>query len=541
MFLLCLPAYAQKLELPLIFNDGMVLQRDSDVRFWGWAEAGSEIIIHLGDYSQKTVTDDDGNWETYLPPQEAGGPFEISISGDETITLKDVYFGDVWLAGGQSNMEWKLEWKVDNWEEEIARSAEFPEIRFFEVPQATSYKPQQKLTGGEWKTAHPDNAGNFSAVAWHFAKLNNLEKGVPVGIVESNWGGTPAESWTPATRLLSVKGYEEAAKEVLDTAKVWEEEFAKNEEREEQKWALVESPEVGLQNGVHQTDFNDSEWKVISLPTEKPVTDVVWLRRSFIVDDAEIESARLFSGDVVQESFFFINGKEVGAKSWQQSHTEFEVGSELLKSGENVIALRAVNSWDNNVMVGGNNNISLTINDKKLDLTGEWKYSNTIEPKMPKVTRYEWVPAFLYNSMIHPLAGYSMKGAIWYQGESNVEENQFYNELFEAMIEEWRSSWGQGDFPFLFVQLANYLDKKDQPFDSGWARLREAQTQALQLKNTAMATTIDIGVADDIHPRNKQDVGKRLWLAAEKVVFGKDVVYSGPAYRDHSVEGNKVR
>lgn len=535
--------FAQNLKLPLVFNDHMVLQRNADIRIWGWADAGTQVTINLNDDSRKTTASlNNGTWETLLPAQKAGGPYTMTVSaGAESRVLRDVYIGDVWVAGGQSNMEWKLNWVVENWEEEVDKSGDYPEIRFYDTPRATAPSPQKELPGGEWKIANPDNAGNFSAVAWYFAKLNHADKDVPVGIVESNWGGTPAEAWTPADRLLTVEGYMEAAKRVLDTDVNWKNEFAKNEERQQRKNTLVADPSIGIEAGVHQPDFDDENWDQVILPTIKPLSDIVWLRKTFTVNQNDISSAELFTGDVSQESIFYINGEEVGRKGWQKSNTSFEIDPAVFESGTNMIAFRAVNSWNNQVNIGGKHNIFLAINGDTLDLTGEWKFSNKVEPEMPEVIRYEWEPGFLYNAMIHPLAGYTIKGAIWYQGESNVGANQYYNELFEAMIEEWRKSWNQDDFPFLFVQLANFLQKRETPYDSDWARLQEAQTQTLSLTNTGMATIIDIGDANDIHPRNKHDVGKRLWLAAQKVAFGEQLVYSGPMYRGHTVEGNKIR
>ncbi|MEX2604770.1 MAG: sialate O-acetylesterase [Gracilimonas sp.] len=536
-------AIAQNLTLPLVFSDQMVLQRDADIRVWGWADAGTKVSVQVGEDSRTTTADfKEGRWETLLPAQKAGGPFTFSISaGEENITLKDVYIGDVWVAGGQSNMEWKLNWEVENWKEEVANSGDYPEIRFFDIPQTTAYNPQVQIPGGEWKIANPDNAGNFSAVAWYFAKLNHAEKDVPVGIIESNWGGTPAESWTPATRLLDVEGYQAAAKEVLDPDRNWDVEFAANEERIQKRNELVGSPELGVEAGVHKADFDDSNWDTVTLPTEEPLTNVSWLRKSFTVEDTDIESANFFTGDVYQVADIYINENFIGRKDWQEASGTFSIDTDFLKTGTNQVALRVTSNWNNRIVMSAQDEISLTTNGDVWPLTGDWKFSNSVEPEMPEIVRYAWTPGFLYNAMIHPLAGYSIKGAIWYQGESNVGANQYYNELFEAMIEEWRKSWNQDDFPFLFVQLANYLQKRDEPYDSGWARLREAQTQTLSLANTGMATIIDIGDADDIHPRNKHDVGKRLWLAAEKVAYSKKLVYSGPMYRGHVVEGNKIR
>ena len=206
--------HAQDLRLPRLFSDHMVLQRETPLKFWGWDTPGQNVSISLNGIEEITTTNNDGYWQLYFPEQTAGGPNQIIISGSESITLNDIYFGDVWIAGGQSNMEWKFSWVVDGWEEEVANS-DFPEIRFFEVENDLSYKKEQHLGSGEWKIASPDNSPEFSAVAWYFAKQNHLEKGVPVGIIDSNWGGTPAESWTPTDKLQTVPGYEQEAKEIL--------------------------------------------------------------------------------------------------------------------------------------------------------------------------------------------------------------------------------------------------------------------------------------------------------------------------------------
>ncbi len=534
-------ATAQTLHLPRIFGDHMVLQHNEDVRIWGWAAPNSAVSVKLASISVETVATPEGSWELFLPKQNAGGPHILEISSGETISFKDVYFGDVWVAGGQSNMEWKLNWVVDGWEEEVANS-DLPEIRFFEVPNTTSYKAEKDIPSGEWKLSNPENSPNFSAIAWYFAKLNHTEMSVPVGIIDSNWGGTPAEAWTPAKRLLTTPGYENEAKRVLNPEKDWATEFAQNKEREELKWDLIANPKRGLEKYVQSSDFDDSEWKEISLPLKKPLNDVVWLRKSFVLSNLPKNPTVFYSGDIVQEAIFYLNGYSVGVKGWQESNASFSIPTKLFKKGTNVIAFRAVNSWDNNVMIGGKENIRLEIDGKNLGLTGDWKFSTEVEPKIPQPARNEWQPGFLYNAMIHPIAGYTLKGAIWYQGENNAGMHQYYNVLFENMIEEWRNAWNQGDFPFLYVQLANYMQKTDSPTESDWAALREAQTKTLRLNNTAMATIIDIGSAEDVHPRNKKDVGYSLWLAAlNKAYHQTNIVYSGPMYRSHSIERNRVR
>ncbi|MCG8372770.1 MAG: sialate O-acetylesterase [Balneolales bacterium] len=528
--------YAQELMVPIIFSDHMVLQRDENIKFWGWDVPGEHVTITLNGSSEITTANNAGYWQVYLPKQQAGGPFEVNIAGSSEIVIEDVYIGDVWIAGGQSNMEWKLNQKVNNWEEEIANS-DIPEIRFFDVPNVISYKPEDHLSGGVWKIANPENSPEFSAVAWHFAKLNHSEKHVPVGIIESNWGGTPAQAWTPAERLQSVEGYQGAAMEVLAEPN-WEEVLATAQQKNEKRWArLVDQTEL-LEYGAHEIEFNDSEWSTIELPNSEALHDYIWLRKSFSV--GSIDNAVLSFGNPGKFTVAFLNGQQIYHKIWSDEPRLIHIDKNLLEEGENVLAIRTVEDWDNRTFIGSENDFWISIGNQKIDLSGTWKFSNTLEPELGDYILYEHSPGFLYNSMIHPIAGYSVKGAIWYQGESNVGHYFYYHKLFSAMIEEWRDAWGQGDFPFLFVQLANFLERSEKPQDSYWAGLREAQTQTLSVPATGMAAIIDIGEADDIHPRNKKDVGFRLWQAARYVAFNEQVIYSGPMYRSHSIEGDKV-
>lgn len=529
---------AQDLSLPKIFGDHMVLQRDADVLFWGWDKPGSEITITNGDEETKTITDQDGSWEAYFPKQSAGGPYTITVTGSEKITFEDVYFGDVWLAGGQSNMEWQVGANIDNMEEEL-NDAEYPEIRFIKVAHDISPVPLKDLRNeANWKPANKENARDFSAVAWFFAKHNHLEKGVPVGIIDDNWGGTPAESWTPTMRLLNVEGYEEQAAQMLKPGVEWSKKFEANEQKNARKYQRVEDQTEILKYGAHELNYDDSEWEEIQIPNTSALNEFVWLRKSFELD--EVADAKVTFGNPGKFTVAFINGEQFYRKIWSDDPKVIDIDRSLLRKGKNVITVRTVEDWDNRAFFGKKGEMWIEVADQKIDLEGTWRFSNTVEPPMPRVIRYEHSPGTLFNAMISPVAGYSMKGAIWYQGESNVARNQYYNVLFEAMIEEWRSYWNQGDFPFIFVQLANYQQKYDYPTDSGWARLQEAQTQTLSLANTGMAVAIDIGDANDIHPRNKQDVGTRLWKSAQYVAFNEDIVYSGPMYRGHIIRGNTV-
>ncbi len=535
-------AHAQSLRLPGVFTDHMVLQRDMPVRFWGWSKPQAGITVEINGATVKTEADAQGSWKLAFPATAAGGPYEVVVqsaesAGGETLRLKDVYFGDVWIASGQSNMEWKLA-QAMNAANEI-KDSNYPLIRFFEVPNVISHTPLPDISGGQqWVPANPQTAGNFSAVAWFFAKLNHREKNVAVGIIDSTWGGTPAEAWVDANRLLSLKDYENEARFALDPAHDWKTIIAANEANERLKWQMIGDKQRVLGLKVYREKFNDSGWHKVTLPNTQPLSNFAWLRKSFEISGNADVAAEMQLGDLVQDAMVFVNGKLIAEENWKTEGATYQLPAGTLKKGKNVIALRVANDWNNEVYAGkpGQMFVKL-VATPRINLEGEWRYSNTIEPEMPTVFRYNWTPGFLYNAMIHPIEGYSIRGAIWYQGESNTDRATAYASLFQTLITDWRAKWNQGDFPFLYVQLAAFAEGNTDP---GWPLLREAQAATLKLPNTGMAVTMDIGEPDDIHPRNKQDVGKRLWLNARKVAFKEKVHNSGPVYKSHKIKGDKV-
>lgn len=400
-------------KLPKIFGDRAVLQCGKPIPVWGTADPGEKVTVEFRGQKVSTVADRDGKWRVTLKPVSAGGPFEMTIRGKNTIALSDLLVGEVWICSGQSNMEWPL-FLAKNPEQEIA-AANYPQIRFFTVTKRISDIPQSDLPGGEWQECTPQSARNFSAVGYFFAReLHNALK-VPVGMVQSAWGGTPAESWTSLATLES----NPALRSILEN---WE--------------RSVQAYPQTLQRYAQQI----AQWE------------------------------------------------EAAARARAEGRPEPQ------------------------------------------------------RPNRPSHPRNNpWKPTGLFNAMIAPLIPYAIQGTIWYQGESNVGRAYEYRTLFPAMIRDWRKAWGQGDFAFLFVQLANFLPTKPEPGESAWADLREAQLMTLALPKTGMAVAIDIGEADDIHPRNKQDVGKRLALNALAVAYGKKVVYSGPIYERMKREGNAIR
>ena len=400
-------------RLPAVIGDNMVLQQDEEVSIWGWADPGEEVEATFGWTWRRltTAANSKGEWQFKIRSPKAGGPYKMTLKGKNTIDLDNIMSGEVWVCSGQSNMQWSVKASA-NPDEEIA-AAKYPNIRLFTVTRTVAHKPLDDCEGS-WAPCSPETVPDFSAVAYYFGRELHKRLDVPVGLIHTSWGGTPAESWT-----------------------------------------RIEVLEAGA-------DF-------------QPI----------LTRQAEI-----------------IANYPQAYKEYEQKLQEWQKAAEEAKAEGNKPPRR---------------------------------------PGAPRGPDHPHTPAGLYNGMIAPLIPYGIQGAIWYQGESNAGRAYQYQRLFPAMIMNWREDWGQRNFPFLFVQLANFMETKDEPGDSSWAELREAQTMTLSLPNTGMATIIDIGEAKDIHPKNKQDVGKRLALWALAQTYEKDIVYSGPLYKSMKAEGGKIR
>lgn len=400
------------IRLPAVVGDNMVLQRDVEIPVWGWADPGEEVTVsvswHRMDWAVKA--DNDGKWTFRMTPPAIGGPYQITLKGANTITIENILVGEVWVCSGQSNMQWSVQ-NSANAEQEIA-AADYPRIRLFTVERKVADKPQPDCTGS-WAECSPETIPGFSAVAYFFGRHLHSELNMPIGLIHTSWGGTPAEAWTSGPMLAG-----------------------------------------------------------------NPAFEPILVRQERIIEN------------------------------YPQAKKEYEEKLEEWKAAA-----------------------------EKAKAAGE---KPPRRPGAPRGPGHPHTPSGLYNAMIAPLIPYAIRGAIWYQGESNASRAYQYRELFPTMIKCWRQDWDQGDFPFLFVQLANFMAAKPEPGDSAWAELREAQLMTLDLPNTGMAVIIDIGEADDIHPKNKQDVGKRLALWALARTYGKDIVYSGPIYKSMELLGNKV-
>ncbi|WP_192350141.1 sialate O-acetylesterase [Algoriphagus sp. Y33] len=522
--------------MPKLFGEGMVLQRERAISLWGKGIPGENVRVSLAGAVTSGTVDADSSWILKMPKLPAGGPYILEVNNQK---IKDVYIGDVWVAGGQSNMEWKLKSQVIGAEQEFMEGGN-PEIRFFKIPTSYSAVKLEDVVGGDWKVADSVNMKDFSAVAWFFAKRNNQEKKVPVGIIESNWGGTPVEGWMDAEILAQMEGsFKGQATDIIENNESWDAKLKENESNRHMRDSMVIKPDSLLASQVAAISYDDSNWRRVNLPQGNPLQHIAWVRKKFTL--AAIDNARLHLTDIEQMAYVYLNGKLLHYKDWGTTVPEIEIPSEMLIKGTNVLTVRAINTWNNRPSIGKPGEMYLLQVGKKISLEGAWAYSNSVvEPHLPVVEWYNWMPGMMYNAMIVPITKYTIKGAIWYQGESNAGRHEEYKTLFSTMITNWRTDWGLGDFPFLYVQLANFMERKEVQPESDWAFLREAQRQTLELPKTGMATIIDIGEADDIHPKNKKDVGERLWLLARNVAFGEKILASGPRFDSLSKQGNEL-
>jgi sialate O-acetylesterase len=546
---LCLVAQSQ-IRLPRLVSDGMVLQRDSLVDIWGWAAKGEKISIQFIDSTYRAATDSAGRWSIPLARHQAGGPYVMHISGSNEIVIHNILYGDVWVCSGQSNMELSMKRVRPIYRSVIAGSMN-EYIRQFSVPQKYDFnKPDDNLQGGAWVSANPETVLNFSAVAYFFGRELYDRYKVPIGLINTSLGGSPAEAWMSEDALKSFPHYAREAQRFKDSLLI--KEIEESDSKRINAW-YNESSQKDLGNqGSHRrwTDpaFDASNWAAMEIPGSwanakiGPVNGVVWFRKQFDVPRTIVgKPAKLILGRIVDADSAFINGVFVGTVSYQYPPRRYDIPASLLKEGANTIVVRIISNTGKGGFVPDKLYEIATQTDT-IDLKGKWRYrlGAKMEP-LASQTFIRWKPLGLYNAMIAPLLKYRIKGVVWYQGESNADRPVEYRTLFPALIEDLRKNWHEGEFPFLFVQLPNFMEARPEPSESNWAMLREAQLKTLFVPNTAMAVTIDIGEWNDIHPLNKLDVGRRLALAAEGVAYGDNaVVYSGPAFQSMSRGGDKI-
>lgn len=540
-------AYSQ-ISLPKLISDGMVLQRDTELRIWGWASPGEKVSVRFKRRSFTTKADNEGNWQLMLPKQPAGGPYAMELTGSNQLIIQDILIGDVWLCAGQSNMVHYLELHKDRYAEEISNS-DFPEIRQFLVPTNPALTgPVVNLPDGSWKKADPENVLRFSVVAYFFAKALYEKYQVPIGLINSSVGGTPIEAWTSEAGLADFTPYTNKIHRNKDTAFVDSVNLAAALVRQEITKSRPE--DIGLTEKWHDPSYDAENWRIINIPGYwedqgvKNLDGVVWYRKEINIPSAMTGlPARIEMGRIVDADEVYINGQRIGGTGYQYPQRRYHVPDGVLKSGRNLLTIRVTNYSGRGGFVPDKPYYLIAGNDT-LDLKGYWKYKVGAvhnDQSFNGGISLQHQPAALFNGMIAPFTRYPIRGALWYQGESNASRPAEYQQLLPALIQDWRNQWDQPDLPFLYVQLPNFMEVNYTPAESQWAQLRQAQLNALDLDRTAMAVAIDLGEWNDIHPGNKKPIGERLALAARHIAYGEeDVVFSGPIYRSAEIQGNEV-
>ncbi len=536
-----------------LFSDHAVLQRGVPVPVWGWTEPGKAVKVALAGKTAEATADAGGRWEAKLATLEAGGPFDLEVSGPQAVTVKDVLVGDVWICSGQSNMQWPVT-LTDNAQAEIA-GADFPKMRLFTVPNVPSFVPVTHVQSA-WTTCSPQTVGGFSAVGFYFGRHLHRELGVPVGLINTSWGGTIAEAWTSAEALAAMPDFAKNLEEVAERRA----KLGQQQDLDQEMAAWWAKNDAGSKDGTGWADpaFDAAAWKTMDLPRNweqagLPDFDgIVWFRKEVDLPAAWAgREATLSLGPVDDRDTTWVNGTRVGGLDEWNRPRDYKVPAGTLKAGKNIIAVRVLDTGGGGGVHGQPGQMRLTASGagapEPVSLAGPWAFRDSAPlgqctPAPQRLDGNPNVVTVLYNGMIAPLLPFAIRGAIWYQGESNAGRPEQYRTLLPTMIKDWRARFGVGDFPFLVVSLANFMNRDAQPTDGGWALLREAQSlTARNDPKVGLAVTIDIGDDADIHPRNKQDVGKRLALQALAIGYGKDLVPSGPVYKSMTVKDGKAR
>jgi len=548
-----------------IFGDNMVMQRGKANTIWGWSEPGDKVTVQIADKAAAGTAGADGRWEAKIDPPAAGGPYTVKIAGaKQAAELKNVLVGDVWLCGGQSNMQVSLRMALNGPDE--VKAANYPEIRFFEVFGGAAYHPR-KVVGGQWSVVSPETAGRISSVAYYFARRVQQDIHVPIGLVVDAVGGTPAEAWTSADALKPMGDFDAPLAELARLTAAGAPEYGNY------IMSWYDEFDTGHKEHWEAPEYNDADWKTVTLPKPGGFVElgvgaqpaVVWFRREVTVPDPLPEGRNLvFLGEIERMDTVYVNGAEVGASSWVENPRVYFLRPGVLKPGKNVIAIRLLKTKPDGGFMSSADALHLMIGDHSpfpfgppqpagapgtaIPLAGEWKAKLSVDARPPQALplAYEnWpvMPAVLYNGMLAPVAPLAITGALWYQGEQNSPRGYQYRRIMPVMIADWRQAFGQGDFPFYIVSLPAFMKRSATPVDGDeWAETRDSQAiAAATVKNSCLAVTIDTGEADNIHPKEKKPVGDRLALCALAKHYGEKVVYQGPTLKKSKVEKDKMK
>lgn len=539
-----------QLKVSPYFRDHLVLQRNKENTLWGTAAKNEKVTVSIGQKTLQGKATREGKWHVSLPPFSEGGPYTIQISTrDEKITVSDVLFGDVWLCSGQSNMEYAV--GQFPWGKEEMKAAVNTSIRFLDVPNQIEEVPVSELPENvEWKTATGENIRSLSAVGYWYAKNLQVETGIPIGLVTSDWSGTAIEPWMtieslkPFAQFKNVLDY--LQKDPKPHAQI-EKEFQQYLKKEWGPKYFYKGPGMDGKWYDPQTDY--STWQPIQLPGWWEDAKVglenhdgaVWFRTTFDLPENFKDSAFFIDLNMIKDyDMVWVNGVKLGETFGSQNWRHYWASRSILKEKGNSLVVRVYN-------ISGYGGMNFHPAWATPILKGDWVFKKGIsiepgsvpEPRIVNKSPYGY-PTAIYNAMIHPLLDINIKGVLWYQGESNAGRAQEYAQLFPAMIKGWRKVFNQGDFPFYFVQLANFEPEVEKPGDNDWPEVRESQETALQLAHTGMAVAIDLGEVYDIHPANKMEVGCRLALHALKNDYGKNIIAQSPAFKAMEIQGDTI-
>jgi sialate O-acetylesterase len=530
-------------RMPLLFSDGMVLQRNKPIPVWGWADANEKVEVHFNKQIKTIQADKEGKWMVKLDPEKAGGPFELAIIGKNKIIIKDILIGEVWICSGQSNMEFQM-YKLPDFETQKEQSNE-PMIRQFLVAQDLSGTPKEDLKAGKWTVSNKENIKGFTAVGYFFAKKIYAELKVPIGIINTSWGGTNVETWTSRQAFEKSDDFKDMIANVpsvnMDAIfETYKKSLLENIKKI-QGFDVTEDNQIQFK----EADYKDGNWPEIKVPSlwENQqignIDGIVWMRKAITLTAEQAKKeAVLHLSKIDDEDQSYVNGIQVGTNTNWETKRIYKIPPGVLKEGINVIAVKITDYSGGGGIYGDVTDMKIAFKGSDIALDGLWKF-NVVQVKM-SVSPNSY-PSLLYNAMINPLIPYAFEGVLWYQGESNTSRAAQYKKAFPLMITDWRTKWNQGNFPFYFVQLSTFDEfGGNSTKGSRWAELREAQTETLKLVNTGMAVTTDIGNAKDIHPTNKKDIGLRLSAIALNNVYGKTQVFSGPMYQAMEIKENQI-
>jgi len=528
--------------LSSIFGDNMVLQRNVLIPVWGQASANEKIEIRFNKQVKSTRADKNGKWILRLDKETEGGPYELIVKAKNTIHLKNILVGEVWICSGQSNMEWTVA-QSDNAKKEIA-TANNSLIRHIKIPKDINSLPQENFKASPWQICDSTTVGGFTGAGYFFAKNLFDELKIPIGLINSSWGGTNIETWISREAFQDSDEYKEMIatmpKVDLDSlSKLRVNSILKRVE--DLQGSKIASKNI---NSFKELSFDDASWPELNEPQVweqqrlGKFDGVVWLRKTIFLTANNIkEKVILELSKIDDDDITFFNGVKVGSTNQWDFPRKYEIPNGIVKEGKNVISVRVVDNGGDGGIYGNSENLKLTLGDSIIPLSGKWKFQ--VESIKSEVNENEY-PSLTYNAMLNPLIPFAFKGVLWYQGESNATRAYQYKKAFPLLINDWRKKWNQGDFPFYFVQLATFNTTGNSNEGCGWAELREAQSKTLQLPNTGMIVTTDIGNPSDIHPTNKQEVGRRLAAVALNNLYKIPKVCSGPSYKSMEINGKQI-